>query len=66
MKKGLDVLGSRNATAADFRAVIELPRSGGFPASVVTRVVSLEEAGEGLRDWSADPGSLTGIHVATA
>lgn len=65
VKKELDILGSRNADADDFRAVIELLRAGTFPAGeAVTRVVSLEEAGEALREWSADPGAVTRIHVS--
>lgn len=64
VKKELDILGSRNATAADFRAVIALLRAGRFPADqAVTRVVRLEDAGEALREWSADPGPVTRIHV---
>jgi 2-desacetyl-2-hydroxyethyl bacteriochlorophyllide A dehydrogenase len=64
VKKELDILGSRNATAADFRAVIDLLRAGKFPADqAVTRVVRLEDAGEALREWSADPGPVTRIHV---
>lgn len=64
VKKELDILGSRNATATDFRSVIDLLRAGAFPAdAAVTRVVQLEEAGEALREWSADPGAVTRIHV---
>jgi len=64
VKKELDILGSRNATADDFRAVIELLRSGDFPVNdAVTRVVGLDDAGDALRDWSARPASVTRIHV---
>ena len=64
VKKELDILGSRNATPADFEAVIDLLRTGAFPtAAAVTRVVTLEDAGEALREWSADPGPVTRIHV---
>ena len=64
VKKELDIFGSRNATAADFSAVVDLLRAGAFPAdAAVTRVVDLEEAGEALREWSADTASVTRIHV---
>lgn len=64
VKKELDILGSRNAVQADFRAVIELLRRGDFPAEeVVSRVVELDAAGEALRSWSEDPGPVTRVHV---
>jgi threonine dehydrogenase-like Zn-dependent dehydrogenase len=64
VKKELDILGSRNATADDFRGVVDLLRAGGFPSDeAVTRVVQLEDAGDALREWSADPGPVTRIHV---
>jgi len=64
VRKELDVLGSRNATAGDFRAVIDVLRTGRFPvAHAVTRVVTLDEAGDALRAWDEDPGAVTRIHV---
>jgi L-galactonate 5-dehydrogenase len=64
VKKELDILGSRNATAADFRAVVELLRAGAFPSdAAVTRTVELANAGDALHEWSADPGPVTRIHV---
>lgn len=64
VKKELDIFGSRNATAADFSAVIDLLRAGTFPAdAAVTRVVDLEDAGDALREWSDDTASVTRIHV---
>jgi 2-desacetyl-2-hydroxyethyl bacteriochlorophyllide A dehydrogenase len=64
VKKELDILGSRNATAADFRAVMDLLRDGAFPvAEAVTRVVGLDEAGDALDDWSRAPSAITRIHV---
>ena len=64
VKKELDILGSRNATANDFRAVMTMLRTGSFPvAGAVTRVVGLEDAGEALRDWSAHPSLVTRIRV---
>ena len=64
VKKELDILGSRNATATDFRAVMDLLRDGNFPvADAVTRVVGLDEAGGALHDWSRAPSAITRIHV---
>jgi 2-desacetyl-2-hydroxyethyl bacteriochlorophyllide A dehydrogenase len=64
VKKELDILGSRNATADDFRAVMTMLRAGAFPvAGAVTRVVGLDEAGAALHDWSARPAAITRIHV---
>ncbi|MEO6528665.1 MAG: zinc-binding alcohol dehydrogenase family protein [Gemmatimonadaceae bacterium] len=67
VKKELDILGSRNATADDFRAVMALLRSGVFPVDgAVTRVVGLEDAGAALHEWSAHPATITRIHVDLA
>jgi 2-desacetyl-2-hydroxyethyl bacteriochlorophyllide A dehydrogenase len=64
VKKELDILGSRNATLEDFRAVIRMLERGAFPVNdAVTRVVPFEEAGEALRAWAADPRAVTRIHV---
>ena len=67
VKKELDILGSRNATLEDFRAVIRMLERGNFPVNdTVTRVVPFEEAGEALRAWAADPRAVTRIHVELA
>ena len=53
VQKELDILGSRNATPADFKTVIQLLESGRFPANeVITRTVPLAEAGHALKAWS--------------
>jgi len=63
VQKELDVLGSRNCLG-DFPKVIEALEQGGFPVDgVVSRVVSLSEAGDALAAWSADPGGFTKILV---
>lgn len=65
VQKELDILGSRNATDADFDAVIAMLKRGTYPtAATITRTVSLSEAGAALADWSANPGAVTKIHVA--
>jgi L-galactonate 5-dehydrogenase len=64
VKKELDILGSRNATPADFEAVIRMLGDGAFPAEgAVTRVVPLVDAGRALEAWAGDPGAVTRIHV---
>lgn len=64
VRKELDVLGSRNATEADFAGVIQLLADGRFPVDqVVTRTVALDDAGDALQSWHADPDGVTRIHV---
>ena len=64
VRKELDILGARNATADDFRRVLSLLHARLFPVEdVVTRVVALSEAADALRAWDADPGAVTRIHV---
>jgi len=64
VRKELDILGARNATADDFRAVIDLLRARHFPVSdAVTRVVAMSDAAEALRAWDSDPTVVTRIHV---
>ena len=64
VQKELDILGSRNAMRADFQAVIEMLQSHEFPvARAISRVVPLEQAGEALREWSAEPARFSKILV---
>ena len=64
VQKELDILGSRNATAADFDEVIAMLQSGRFPVEdAISLVISIEEAGEALQRWSADPASMRKIMV---
>ena len=63
VQKELDILGSRNCLG-DFPRVIEVLEKGDFPVDdVVTKVVSLEEAGQALAEWQEDPLSVTKIMV---
>ena len=67
VQKELDVLGSRNATPADFVAVIAHLRSGRFPLSAtVSRTVPFAEAHAALGEWDRDPGAVTKIVVDMA
>ncbi len=62
--KELDILGSRNSTSEDFRAVIEMLEGGRYPsAETVTHTVPFLQAGDALRQWSEKPGAVTKIHV---
>jgi L-galactonate 5-dehydrogenase len=67
VQKELDILGSRNATAADFDEVIAMLQSGRFPVEdAISLVVSIEEAGDALQRWSANPASMRKIMVEFA
>ncbi len=64
VQKELDILGSRNASPEDFQAVIGLLQGGRYPAAeTVTQTVPFSAAAQALRDWAANPGSVTKIHV---
>ena len=64
VQRELDVLGSRNALADDFRAVIAYLESGLLPVDeVITKTVPLDDAGAALDDWDANPGAICKIHV---
>ena len=62
--KELDILGSRNATPKDFQTVIQMLASGRFPVdAVITKTVSLVEAGAALQAWSDNPAAFTKIQI---
>ncbi|HVU38653.1 MAG TPA: zinc-binding dehydrogenase, partial [Opitutales bacterium] len=62
--KELDILGSRNSTIEDFRAVIAMLEGGRYPvAETVTRTVPFAESGAALAAWADNPGTVTKIHV---
>ncbi len=64
VQRELDVLGSRNALADDFRAVIAYLELGLLPVDdVITKTVSLDNAGAALADWDANPGAVCKINV---
>jgi threonine dehydrogenase-like Zn-dependent dehydrogenase len=63
VKKEIEILGSRNCLG-NFPEVIEYLESGAFPVQdVISRTVTLAEAGEALADWAANPGPITKILV---
>jgi len=64
VQKELDILGSRNAQAEDFREVIQMLEAGRFPVEdAVSAIVSIEDAGKLLAQWSEAPGRFTKIMV---
>jgi threonine dehydrogenase-like Zn-dependent dehydrogenase len=64
VQKEIDILGSRNATPDDFRAVIDLLRAGKFPMEAfITREVPFAEADQALHAWAAAPAQVTKIQV---
>jgi 2-desacetyl-2-hydroxyethyl bacteriochlorophyllide A dehydrogenase len=65
VQKELDILGSRNATPADFKTVIQLLEGGSFPVNeVITKTIPLAEAGQAMQAWSDNPPAFTKIQVA--
>ncbi|UFH52793.1 zinc-binding alcohol dehydrogenase family protein [Spirosoma sp. KNUC1025] len=63
VRKEIEILGSRNCLG-EFPEVIDYLEAGKFPVdAVISRVVSLDEAGAALADWSANPGPITKIMV---
>ncbi len=64
VQKELDIRGSRNALPEDFRAVVRYLQQGRCPVDrLVSREVTLEEAGEALRQWADDPAKVFRILV---
>ncbi len=62
VQKELDIMGSRNATAEDFRAVISYLERGTFPLDkMVTKKVKPEDAADAIKAWSEDPGRVMKI-----
>lgn len=65
VQKELDILGSRNAEACDFEAVIRMLQDRRFPVDkAITRTVSIEDAPQAMRDWDATPLAFTKIQIA--
>jgi threonine dehydrogenase-like Zn-dependent dehydrogenase len=64
VKKEIDIFGSRNSVG-EFTDVIKYLESGKFPVDdVITKIVSLDEAGNALAEWSANPAPVTKILVS--
>lgn len=63
VRKEIEILGSRNCLG-DFPGVISYLESGKFPVEdVISKTVSLNEAGAALKQWADDRGNITKIMV---
>lgn len=63
VQKELDVLGSRNCLG-DFPAVIKMLEKRHFPVDeVISKEISIHEAGAAIADWDKNPGKYTKIMV---
>jgi len=64
VQKEMHLLGSRNATQLDFKAVMAYLESTSGPAEdLISKVVPLAKAGEALKNWSEDPAGITKVVV---
>lgn len=64
VQKELDIRGSRNATPADFRAVINSINTGKYPIEkFISKVVKPEETEGVMNEWSENPGKIFRILV---
>lgn len=64
VQKELDIRGSRNATPADFRAVIRYMERGTCPTDkLITKVIKPEEALDTMNWWGRNPGKVFRILV---
>lgn len=62
VQKEIDIMGSRNATPEDFRAVISYLERGTFPLDkMITQKVKPAEAAEAVKAWSEAPGKVMKI-----
>ncbi len=63
VRKEIEILGSRNCTN-EFPEVIAYLEAGKFPVEeVISKLVSLEDAGAALADWATNPKGITKIMV---
>ena len=62
VQKELDIMGSRNATPEDFKAVIAFLENGTIPLDkMITRKVKPPEAADALKAWSKNQGKVMKI-----
>lgn len=62
VQKEMDIMGSRNASAEDFRAVISYLERASFPLEkMITEKVKPEETAEAVKRWASDPGKVMKI-----
>lgn len=64
VQKELDIRGSRNATPADFRAVINCINTGKYDIEkFISKVVKPEDTPTAMKEWSENPGKIFRILV---
>lgn len=64
VQKELDILGSRNALAEDFREVIAMLETGAFPVEqAISEIIGMEAAPTSIARWAADPAAVSKILV---
>ena len=64
VQKEIDIMGSRNATAEDFKAVIAYLEQHSFPLDLmITEKVKPEDAARAVKKWADDPGKVMKILV---
>lgn len=62
VQKELDIMGSRNATASDFMAVVSYLERGSFPLEkMISSIVKPEKADNAVEKWSSNPGKVMKI-----
>jgi threonine dehydrogenase-like Zn-dependent dehydrogenase len=63
VRKEIEILGSRNCTN-EFPEVIQYLEAGRFPIDeVISKTVSIDDAGEALTSWAKDPRGIIKIMV---
>ncbi len=64
VQKELDIHGSRNATPADFRRVMDMLEAGRFPVEAcISLSAPMSDAEAAMKRWSSDPSTITKIQV---
>lgn len=64
VQKEMDIMGSRNATAADFRAVIRYLRKKTFPVDkMISYTAKINDTVEIMKKWADDPSKVFKILV---
>lgn len=62
VQKEIDIMGSRNATADDFKAVIAYLEQGTFPLDLmITEKVKPKDAARAVKEWADEPGKVMKI-----
>jgi threonine dehydrogenase-like Zn-dependent dehydrogenase len=64
VQKEIDIMGSRNATPEDFKAVISYLQQGKFPLDqMITQKIKPEYAAQAVMQWADTPGKVMKILV---